>query len=455
MCRKLACFASIVVLVGLLSPLAIAQEDERYDFDGLADVPGDFNKDGTVDGNDFLIWQQGGSPAPLSQSDLADWEDNYGTFPADPTDWMTTGNWSDGGVDPFGEPFGPLLPDFGTRVELEASTYGVNAPVIGPGDTAEAFGIRIGRSDESNGEGLLTMTGGTLTLVNSCSASPFTCNRRLRVGAAQVEVDAERFPGTFNLSAGTVTTDTLWIGSGSRGTMNMSDGVVNTRGVFYMDWTWDGGTGGPAEGPSVLNMTGGTINVGTFTGSTFRMHRNSNLNLDGGDILINGAVQLGFDNILDPPTQGAPAGGSQVADVTVTITDGLLRANGLLQIGGSITVNGGILRAGSFEEVLSTAGSTVDINGGGLLQFRQSNESVVAVEALITAGWFTTMDINGLEVTTVGVSGTDFTQVAVAPPAIIGVPEPSSVVLAMLVSVSMVFGGRNFRGKKVGTNQFS
>ncbi len=79
----------------------------------------------------------------------------------------------------------------------------------------------------------------------------------------------------------------------------------------------------------------------------------------------------------------------------------------------------------------------------------------MTVEALITAGWFTTMDINGLEVTTVDVSGTNYTQVAVAPPAIMGVPEPSSVVLALLVSVSMVFGGRNFRGKKVGTNQFS
>ena len=59
----------------------------------------------------------------------------------------------------------------------------------------------------------------------------------------------------------------------------------------------------------------------------------------------------------------------------------------------------------------------------------------------------TTMDINGLDVTTVDVSGTNFTQVAVAPPAIMGVPEPSSVVLVMLVSVSMVFRRGNFRDK--------
>jgi len=40
---------------------------------------GDFDGDGDVDGHDFLLWQRGGSPNPLSQSDLADWEANYGT----------------------------------------------------------------------------------------------------------------------------------------------------------------------------------------------------------------------------------------------------------------------------------------------------------------------------------------------------------------------------------------
>jgi len=40
--------------------------------------PGDFDFDGEVDGRDFLIWQQGGSPDPLSASDLADWQLNFG-----------------------------------------------------------------------------------------------------------------------------------------------------------------------------------------------------------------------------------------------------------------------------------------------------------------------------------------------------------------------------------------
>ena len=45
----------------------------------VAALPGDFDFDGDVDGHDFLKWQRGESPNPLSQSDLADWEANYGT----------------------------------------------------------------------------------------------------------------------------------------------------------------------------------------------------------------------------------------------------------------------------------------------------------------------------------------------------------------------------------------
>lgn len=42
-------------------------------------MPGDFNGDYIVDGDDYLSWQRGESPNPLSESDLADWEANYGT----------------------------------------------------------------------------------------------------------------------------------------------------------------------------------------------------------------------------------------------------------------------------------------------------------------------------------------------------------------------------------------
>jgi hypothetical protein len=44
----------------------------------INDQPGDFDLDGDVDGRDFLIWQRGDSPNPLSPSGLADWQTNYG-----------------------------------------------------------------------------------------------------------------------------------------------------------------------------------------------------------------------------------------------------------------------------------------------------------------------------------------------------------------------------------------
>ena len=42
---------------------------------GLA---GDYDYNGVVDGNDFLVWQRGGSPNSLSASDLAEWQTNFG-----------------------------------------------------------------------------------------------------------------------------------------------------------------------------------------------------------------------------------------------------------------------------------------------------------------------------------------------------------------------------------------
>jgi hypothetical protein len=339
-----------IVVVVLSSPLACAQEDERYDFDGVADM----------------------DPQP-----------------ADPTDWMTSVNWSDGGFDP--DPaFGPPIPDFGTRVEIQTSTFGVDAPAIGPGDTAEAFEVRIGRF---GGAGLLTMTGGTLTTADSCGAFPFTCNRRLRVGSADVAVPENRHPGTFNLMDGIVTTDTLWIGSGSRGEMNMSGGVVNTRGDLSMDWSLDAA--------SHFSMTGGTVNVGT----NLRMYRSSVLDLDGGSILIAGAAGLGWTD----------TNVTQTPDVTVTVSSGLMEASGVLRVGGAVVLNGGVLRTDSFEESLSAG--TVEINGDGKLQFNHAQESIADVENLIDEGFLTTsspLGTEGLMIEVVDVNGTDFTQVALS-----------------------------------------
>jgi len=41
-------------------------------------IPGDFDLNDVADGADFLDWQLGKSPEPMSQSDLGDWETDYG-----------------------------------------------------------------------------------------------------------------------------------------------------------------------------------------------------------------------------------------------------------------------------------------------------------------------------------------------------------------------------------------
>lgn len=330
-----------------LSGVAYAQEDETYDFDGVGDM----------------------DPQP-----------------ADPTDWMTSANWSDGGADPL-PPFGPEIPDFDTRVEIQTSNFGVDAPEIGPGDMAQAFEIRIGRFA---GEGLLTMSGGTLETADSCTALPFTCNRRFRVGAADVGTSADRNPGTFNISDGTVTTDTLWIGSGSQGFVNMSGGEVNTRADLSMDWTFDA--------QSQLTLTGGVINVG----SNLRMYRNSLFVLDGGSMFVDGFAGLGYED----------ANVTQTPNATVNISDGMLEADGFLRVQGSVTVDGGVLRADSFNEAASTG--TIEINDDGLLQFSTAEESISAVEALIAGNVITTNGMDPLVVEVVDIGGTDFTQVSVA-----------------------------------------
>ena len=51
--------------------------DTFYDITLSPIIAGDFDSDGDVDGGDFLVWQRGGSPNPLSAADLAIWQQSY------------------------------------------------------------------------------------------------------------------------------------------------------------------------------------------------------------------------------------------------------------------------------------------------------------------------------------------------------------------------------------------
>jgi hypothetical protein len=67
---------------------ALGEDSLNNDIDGAtagAALPysifliGDNDLDGDIDGSDFLKWQRGESPNPLSASDLAEWEADFGT----------------------------------------------------------------------------------------------------------------------------------------------------------------------------------------------------------------------------------------------------------------------------------------------------------------------------------------------------------------------------------------
>jgi hypothetical protein len=69
-----------VFLTGLAASdtVALSAFTVRYSQTGPATVGGDFDQDGDVDGADFLRWQRGQSPNPLSPHDLAQWRTNFG-----------------------------------------------------------------------------------------------------------------------------------------------------------------------------------------------------------------------------------------------------------------------------------------------------------------------------------------------------------------------------------------
>jgi len=62
-----------------------------YELTAAPSVPGDFDADGDVDGFDFLRWQRGESPLPLSASDLSDWEGNFGATGVGPLAGLSAG----------------------------------------------------------------------------------------------------------------------------------------------------------------------------------------------------------------------------------------------------------------------------------------------------------------------------------------------------------------------------
>lgn len=96
-------------------------------------LPGDFDLDDDVDGADFLKWQRGESPEPLSQSDLGDWEIDYGTVSIQQGDFNGNGvvnghdflKWQ---LDPSVGSLADWESNYGTLAALSAFSAAVPEP---------------------------------------------------------------------------------------------------------------------------------------------------------------------------------------------------------------------------------------------------------------------------------------------------------------------------------------
>ncbi|HMO87046.1 MAG TPA: hypothetical protein PKC18_19225 [Lacipirellulaceae bacterium] len=312
------------------------------------------------------------------------------TWDGDVSDaWTVAANWQlSGGADP------PGPPDSTIRVEI--STSAGNTPRVDVGDAALAGEVRIGRGA---GAGVLTIAGGTLTV----SAN------RFRVGADGTDGNL----GTLEMTGGTLSTAfSLVTGSNSRGQINMSGGLIEVTGSgqdFNMDETQ------PTAG-SNLAMSGGAITIV----DVFLVDQTATVNMSGGSIVSQGDLRIRRDAV-------------------VTVTGGLLETKDGLELGsgatpgGSLFVNGGIVRAAKLDAVPGPTGFA-EVNGAGLLQFLNSLESIAAVQGYIGSGYITTSG-PGLLVSIVDVSGVPYTQVS-------AIPEPATATLASLCGLMLVGAAR-------------
>ena len=297
------------------------------------------------------------------------------------SDWFETSNWEVFGGDPNPGLGDPLVPDPNVRVEIDIDGTGaIPAPVIA-GGAAESFEVRIG---QSSGPGLLTMDSGSLSTARDTIA--------FRVGDSGA--------GTFNLNGGVLN-------------------VINGSMI----------TGGNSFAKGQINMTGGTINI---IGSSRDLNMDespigntaaSNLDMSGGDINI-GDVFL-IDNMASVDLSGGTI--SAVDDIRirrsgeVRVTGGLLVTQDNLNFGNSgvpfvggglLDVDGGIVRADDFGDIVGDAAITID--GTGALQINNSFYSVTDANNDITSGFISSSGT--LSVSVVDVGGVDFTQISLGLP---------------------------------------
>jgi len=219
--------------------------------------------------------------------------------------WSTAANWD-----------GDTVPAAGDDAIIEMDP----GATIDDSVTADADNVRI--ADAAGSAGRVVMTGGSLTVHQTGGGGP-----GLWI--------SNRGTGYFDMSGGTITAEHVYLPRNAPGQsyMTMTDGNITTGQSFtlglhngeYGELNMSGGTINvgtmfrcPDGGQAVLNMSGGTINV---SGMFFIVRRgNSGGPTTSGHVQLDGGTITVDDFEMDPQNSGRPA--------TMDITGGTLVING-------------------------------------------------------------------------------------------------------------------------------
>lgn len=268
--------------------------------------------------------------------------------------------------------------DVGYNAGLGTVTLTDGAVSVGPDGTATKA-LSIGRGTDSTG--IFNMQGGYLDVSGT-----------LRVGRGGGVGTLNMQGGIIDVGPGAdplVDTKAMSVGyqGGGHGTLNMSDGVINVSGTLNV---------GQNTADGILDMLGGTINVGTELSPTnFRIgHRDATgtVNVYAGAINVTGDLRVGstYFEIIEEPYEEIPHPGTG----RLTMTGGVINipdANAL-QIGldgstGRVDLWGGTIMAGTLEIGGPGSGGILDIREGTLML--RGDEELATIRSYIEAGLIT------------------------------------------------------------------
>ena len=229
-------------------------------------------------------------------------------------------SWDDGGTDSLWSTAANWIGDTVPTASDDAFIEMDPGAIIDATVTVDALNVKIG--DASGSTGRVTMTGGSLTVHQTGGGGP-----GLWIG--------NQGTGYFDMSAGTIVAEHVYLPRNvpGRGYMTMSDGSITigqslTLGLHsgeYGELNMTGGTINvgsmfrcPDMGQAILNMSGGTINV---SGTFYIVRRgNSGDASTAGHVQLDGGTITADDFEMDSENSGRPA--------TMDITGGTLVING-------------------------------------------------------------------------------------------------------------------------------